>query len=250
METSRYRTVNQGIRLVLHDELNLGGNPAEFNAAQLRFACKTVLEAADTVVLDDANRGLTVTAPCTFNVGSGKSLTLDIPMVLDGFLAAGPMVKTGAGTLGIGGTVSGNSASLSVSAGYVRPVTRAGSSAVKYTFADGAGLELALSPSDADVAADGLYVIDSSHLTILGSSLPVAVKGAIADDGKSVKLGIVNVPSAMANSVGSALGEQLAFTDDATGRTRRHPILRETLDGGRVRFYADILRPATLMIFR
>ena len=250
VETSRYRTVNQGIRLVLHDELNLGGNPAEFNAAQLRFACKTVLEAADTFALDDPNRGLTVTAPCTFDVGSGKSLTLDIPMALSGFIAAGPMVKTGAGTLGIGGTVSGDSASLSVSEGYVRPVTRAGSSAVKYTFADGAGLELALLPSDADVAADGLYVIDSSHLTIQGSSLPVAVKGAIADDGKSVKLGIVNVPSAMANSVGSALGEQLAFTDDATGRIRRFPIQRETLDGGRVRFYADILRPATLMIFR
>ena len=249
VETSKYRTILQGIRLILHSELNLGGNPESFNAEQLRFSCKTTLEAADTLVLDDTNRGLTVTAPCTFDVGSGKSLTLGIPMVFNGFSGTAN-VKTGAGTLGIGGTVSGNSASLSVSEGYVQPVTRAGSSAVKYTFADGAGLELALSPSDADVAADGLYVIDSSHLTIQGASLPVVVKGAVAEEGKSVKLGIVNVPSAIADSVGSKLGAQVSFTDTATGLTHQYPIERKTLDGGRVRFYAAIGKDPTLMVFR
>ena len=250
VETCRYSTTARGIRLVLHDELNLGGNPADFNAEQLLFSCETVMEAADTLVLDDANRGLTVTAPCTFDVGSGKSLTLDIPMVFSGFSSVGPMAKTGAGTLGVGGTVSGDSAALTVSAGYVRPVTRTGSSAIKYTFANGSGLELALSPADSDVAADGLYVSDSSYLSIQGASLPVVVKGTIAVGGKSVKLGIVNVPSSMADSVASALGAQVVFTDTVTGRTRQYPIERKTLDGGRVRFYATIGKGPTILIVR
>ncbi len=249
VETSRYRTINQGIRLILHDELNLGGNPAAFNAEQLRFSCKTTLEAADTLVLDDTNRGLTVTAPCTFDVGSGKSLTLDIPMVFNGFSGIAN-VKTGAGTLGVGGTVSGNSAVLTVSEGYVQPVTRAGSSAVKYTFADGTGLDLSLSPSDPDVAADGLYINDSSYLTLSGPSLPATIRGEIPANGASVKCGILNVPASMADSIATALGANAAFTDTATGRTRTFPIERETLSGDRVRFFATIVKGPTVMVFR
>ena len=250
METVRYTWITRGVRLVLHDELNLGGNPAAFNAAQLLFSCNTILEAADTLTLDDPNRGLTVKVPCTFAVGPGKSMTLDIPMVFNGFIAAGAMTKTGGGTLGIGGTVSGDSAYLTVSAGYVQPVTRTGSSAVKYTFANGSGLELALSPSDYDVAADGLYVSDASHMTIQGSSLPVVVKGAMSKGDKSVKLGIANVPSSMADSVGSALGEYLTFVNSASGNTRRCAIERETLDGDRVRFYAKVSIPGFVLIVR
>ncbi len=250
LETSRYRTVVQGIRLVLHDELNLGGNPETFNAAHLRFACKTVLEAADTLTIDDSNRGLTVTAPCTFDVGEGKALTLDIPMVLNGFIAAGPMVKTGAGTLGIGGTVSGNSAFLTVSAGYVRPVKRAGSSAIKYTFADGAGLELALSPSDPDVAADGLYVNDSSYLTLSGPSLPATISGSLPAGGTSVKCAIVNVPSGMETTIASALGGTATFVDSETGKRRRFAIERETLSGDRVRFFTTVCEGPTVLYVR
>ena len=250
LETVRYTWRTRGVRLVLHDELNLGGNPAAFNAAQLLFSCNTILEAADTLTLDDPNRGLTVNGPCTFAVGPGKSMTLDIPMVFNGFIAAGAMTKTGGGTLGIGGTVSGDSAYLTVSAGYVQPVTRTGSSTVKYTFADGSGLELALSPSDSDVAADGLYVSDASHMTIQGSSLPVVVKGAMSKGDKSVKLGIANVPSSMADSVGSALGEYLTFVNSASGNTRQCAIERETLDGDRVRFYAKVSIPGFVLIVR
>ena len=250
MVTVSGNTINRGVRLILHDELNLGANPTAFNAEQLLFKSKTILMAADTFAIDDENRGLKATAPCTFEVGADKTLTLDIPMEFSGFSSSGAIAKTGAGTLGIGGTVSGDSASLTVSAGYVQPVTRTGSSAVKYTFAEGAGLELALSPSDSDVAADGLYVSDASYLTIQGSSLPVVVKGEMFRGDKPVKLGIVNVPSSMADSVGSALGESLTFVNSANGHVRQCVIAREALDGDRARFYAKVSVDGFILIVR
>lgn len=248
---------NAGRRLTvsIDDEANLGGNPAAFNAAQTFFNTRIDLVVTNNVVIDDENRGITFAKPVAtaeirnpvdvINVGAGATLTLNVPMVVDANLE-----KTGAGTLGIGGTITGSASNLTVSAGGVMPVTRQASSALRYTMAAGTGLALALEPADADVAADGLYVVDASHLALSGSSLPVTIHGEIPEKGVSVKCGIVNVPASMAEAIATALGANATFTDAATGRTRAFPIERETLSGDRVRFFAAVGKGPTVLIVR
>lgn len=243
VETELYGLATRGIALVLHDELNLGANPASFNPEQLLFNCNTTLRAADTFAIDDANRGFTINAPAIFDVDEGRTLALAVPMAVNAALA-----KTGAGTLGVGGTVGGTSDSLSVSEGFVRPVSKAASSALKYSFADGAGLNLALRPSDSGVAADGLYVEDASRLT-LGGALPVRVEGAIAGN-EAVVVGLLNVPSSMADAVSAAIGGSVKFFDTERGVAKSYDVSSVSLDGGRVRFYTRIGRRGFVITIR
>ena len=245
----------RSLRVSIRDESSFGGNPAAFDAAQTHFNGCVELVVTNDVAIDDANRGMTFSATPvtgevpnpveTFNVAAGATLTLDVPMVVNMNLA-----KTGAGTLGIGGSIIGTASNLAVSAGSVMPVTRQASSALRYTMAAGTGLALALDATDADVAADGLYVEDATHLTLSGSSLPVTIRGAIPDGGVSVKCGIVNVPASMADAIATALGGNATFSNTDTGRTRAFPIERETLAGDRVRFFATIGKGPTTIIMR
>lgn len=235
----------RGIELVIGDELNLGGNPAVFNPGQLLFNCQTRLTANSSFSIDDSNRGLTVNAASSINVPADKVLVLDVPVSINAGLR-----KEGEGTLGIGGTVSGSADGLVVLSGWIRPVSKAGSCALKYTFADGSGLDLDLYPSDADIASDGLYIEDVSHFNMQGSSLPVVIEGTITKNDKSVKLGIMNVPAEMADEIGNALGSEVVFRNVSSGSTRRFGISRESLDGGRVRFFSKIFVPGFMLILR
>jgi hypothetical protein len=239
---------NRRVTMKIHDEANLGGNPPEFNAAQVWFRGPITIDAANDVVIDDANRGITfdVTAETSIklNAPAGATLTLNVPMVVNANLE-----KTGAGTLGVGGSITGTASNLTVSAGNIMPVTRQASSALRYTMSAGAGIVLALDSEDGGVAADGLYVEDAAHLTIAGA-MPVTIKGALERSRGIVKVGIVNVPSDMADTVWAAIGGTATFENSATGRTRQFPIVRETLDGGRVRFYAEVFVPGFILIFR
>lgn len=239
---------NRRVTMKIHDEANLGGNPPEFNAAQVWLRGPITIDAANDVVIDDANRGITfdVTAETSIklNAPAGATLTLNVPMVVNANLE-----KTGAGTLGVGGSITGTASNLTVSAGNVMPVTRQASSALRYTMSAGAGIVLALDSEDGGVAADGLYVEDAAHLTIAGA-MPVTIKGALERSRGTVKVGIVNVPSDMADTVWAAIGGTATFENSATGRTRQFPIVRETLDGGRVRFYAEVFVPGFILILR
>ena len=236
------------VAMTIGDEANLGGNPSEFNAAQVWFRGPITIKAANDVVIDDANRGITfdVTAATAIelNAPAEATLTLNVPMVINANLE-----KTGAGTLGVGGSITGTASNLTVSAGSVMPVTRQASSALRYTMADGAGIALALDSEDGGVAADGLYVEDAAHLIIAGA-MPVTIKGSLERSRGTVKVGIVNVPSDMADTVGAAIGSTATFENSATGRTRQFPIMRETLVGGRVRFYAEVFVPGFILTFR
>ncbi len=85
-------TLNGGI-LILGDERSLGGDPAAFNAAHLRFNGGTLRPSA-SFTLDDANRGV------TFDTGGGTldvtdaAHTLSFAVPLSG---AGGLTLTGAG---------------------------------------------------------------------------------------------------------------------------------------------------------
>lgn len=255
--TMEFYGANAGraLRVSIGDEANLGGNPAAINAAQTLFNTRVELVVTNNVSLDDSNRGITFAKPVAtteirnpidvINVGEGATLTFGVSVTLNANLE-----KTGAGTLGIGGTISGAASNLTVSAGSIMPVTRQASSALRYTMAAGTGLALALNPEDSDVAADRLYVEDASHLTLSGESLPATIRGEIPTDGVSVKCGILNVPASMASDIATALGANATFTDTATGRSRTFPVERETLSSDRVRFFASVRQGPTVLYIR
>lgn len=245
----------RAFRVAVADGCCFGGNPEVFDSAGILFNGRMELVVTKDVAICGANRGITFSAVGAtpevrnpvdvLNVAAGATLTLDVPMVVDINLQ-----KTGAGTLGIGGTITGAVSNITVSAGSIMPVTRQASSALRYTMAAGTGLAFALNAADTDVAADGLYVEDASHLLLSGAALPATIRGEIPIDGAAVKCGILNVPASMADAIATALGANATFTDTATGRTRTFPIERETLAGDRVRFFATVSKGPTVFILR
>ena len=172
-------------------------------------------------------------------------MTLDVPVVMNANI-----IKTGAGTLGIGGSYSGSARKFNVSAGRVMPVTKVGVEGVVVALAKGTGLDLALHPADADVKLDGYYVKDANAFTVADTILPITVKGDFAADGKSVKLGLLNVPVSMADSIAAKIEGRVMFLRD--GREKELPlsVCREDLEGGRVRFWTKVSGRGFAMVIK
>ena len=228
----------------LTSEEQLGGNPATFNAGQLYANTKLTLKATDTFAIDDQNRGITLAnGAMTIDVAAGKTMTLDVPVVMNANIA-----KTGSGTLGIGGSYSGSARKFNVNAGRIMPVNRVGVENVVVALAKGTGLDLALYPASEDVKLDGYYVKDVSALTIADSALPVTVKGDFAADGESVKLGLLNVPSSMADAIATKIEGHVTFLRDGRKNERPLSVYRENLADDRVRFWTKIARQGLMIV--
>ena len=78
--------------------------------------------------------------------------------------------------------------------------------------------------------------------------MPVTIKGSLDRSRGTVRVGIANVPSDMANAVEAAIGSTVTFENSATGKARPFPVMRETIAGGRVKFYADVFVPGLTLI--
>jgi fibronectin-binding autotransporter adhesin len=88
------RTTLTAGTLAINNETALGATPAALVADQLLFNGGT-LKAIGSVTIDDANRGITTTAPgATFQVDAGETLAIVSPMT-----GAGAVNKTGAGLM-------------------------------------------------------------------------------------------------------------------------------------------------------
>lgn len=244
----------RAIAVSIADEKNLGGNPPVFNAKQVHFTAtdnnqgtsnRSQIKATASFDIDDPNRGITVDVKgFAFNVGSGINLGVCVPMVLN--QAA---IKLGEGTLGLGGAVSGSAKTLTVSAGSVMPRSKEGiTSFTTITFASGTGIDLALYPADEDVKADGLYVTSATAVKFSGTTIPVTVRGVIDAEKGTVKLGILNVPSSMADDVEAKLQGNVAFVKDGSTRRRPLPLVREDLEGDRVRFSTEVAPQGLILV--
>lgn len=244
----------RAIAVSIADEKNLGGNPPVFNAKQVHFTAtdnnqgtsnRSQIKATASFDIDDPNRGITVNVKgFAFNVGSGINLGVCVPMVLN--QAA---IKLGEGTLGLGGAVSGSAKTLTVSAGSVMPRSKDGiTSFTTITFNAGTGIDLALYPEDEDVKADGLYVTSATAVKFSGATIPVTVRGVIDAAKGTVKLGILNVPSAMADAVEPKLQDNVAFVKDGSTRRRPLKLIREDLEDDRVRFSTEVAPQGLILV--
>ena len=150
--------------------------------------CVTV-QAENSMTVDDANRGWTVTRG-TLRQVEGATFTLLSPLTVTGALS-----KDGAGTLALGGAVSADGKPLQVDEGFVQPVNVTSYAGFDVTFADGAGIALDAALSDTDLIAKGLVV--KSVALAEGGRLKVELRNwkplAVRDG--SVKRAILTVPA-------------------------------------------------------
>lgn len=230
----------------LTNELQFGGNPAVFNPGQLYANTKLTLKATDTFAIDDPNRGITLAnGVMTIDVATGKTMTLDVPVVMNANIT-----KTGLGTLGIGGSYSGSARKFNVNAGQVMPVSRVGVEGVVVALASGTGLDIALHPADGEVKLDGYYVKDANSLAIAGSTLPVTVRGDFTADDGVIRLGLLNVPSSMADAIATKINGRVSFVRDGRTSARPLPVYRETLADDRVRFWTEISHKGLFIVIK
>ena len=150
--------------LRISDARAIGGPRTAFTYDALAFSNWSRLRADASLALTEPTRGVYFVGGNYVSVPDAtNTLTLASQTTL-----AGTLVKQGAGTLALGGTLkftSGQSATptagtnvLQVSAGRIRPASKGGSDGLAISFAAGTGLRFApLSETDADVAQYGLY---------------------------------------------------------------------------------------------
>jgi len=84
--------------LTIANENNLGGNPPAFRADQLNLSKTGILAVADSVILNDPNRGITLTEAGSMEVPADKTLAVACPVTGDGVL-----FKNGTGALALSG---------------------------------------------------------------------------------------------------------------------------------------------------
>ena len=152
------------VTLRISDARAIGGPRSAFAYDALKFSNWSRLQADASLTLAEPTRGVYFVGGNYVSVPDAtNTLTLASQTTL-----AGTLVKQGAGTLALGGTLkftSGQSATptagtnvLQVSAGRIRPASKGGSDGLAISFAAGTGLRFApLSETDADVAQYGLY---------------------------------------------------------------------------------------------
>ena len=142
-----------------------------------------------------------------------------------------------------GATITGTQAPIAVDGG--ASVILQSGSALSLSIADGAHL---LAKLNADGTSTASSLADGTALTLGGASLPVTIRGSLQPN-SPMQCDIVEVPASLAETVGAAIGETATFVDESTGRSRSCPIQAKTLDGGRVRFCADIRKGLMLIVF-
>ena len=150
--------------LSVSDVRALGGARTSFAYDALSLARCSRLTVNGSLVFAEPTRGVYFSGTNSVNIpAAAHTLTLATQTTL-----AGTLVKEGAGTLALGGTLKFTSSQsdtpadgtnvLQVSAGRIKPASKTGADGLAIRFASGTGIRLApLSETDADVLRYGLY---------------------------------------------------------------------------------------------
>ena len=170
----------------------LGGAPGTFRANAITLDKYSMMCPSTNITFDTANRGISGTGPYGFNVPTGVTFAVKVPIYQNN-----TMYKTGAGTLALGGAMTfGTNNLCRVREGGLTALSDAAVAELDCTFAD--GTSIVLSPDS--TAANGFR-----NLTIEDASGRVNVQLAVPPEGidGTVTLPICTVPATDADLTGS-----------------------------------------------
>lgn len=185
------------------DGRNLGGPLADFtyDALTLSGWCK-LSTITNSVVFDQANRGVFVQGKGQVEAADGDTVTFMNPLTM-----AGELLKQGAGTLALGGAMrfidgeesteplAGTNA-VTVKAGWIKPLATNALDGAALAFGTGTGIRLDLSP-EADGLAERGFVNVKANGSV-GLAAGATGKIALAFDGTpsgTVVLGVATLPT-------------------------------------------------------
>lgn len=177
-------TVSAGT-LQISNENNLGANPGAFNAAQLSLNGGTLRSSGSAVVIDDANRGVTIgAAGGTFETDSNLTLATAVA-------GSGTLTKTGSGTLSLTSAANTHSGSVAIDAG---TLAVSGGSAIgnasAVTVASGATFDLtAANETIGSLAGAGSVSLGTRTLSLGGDNTSTTYSGVASGTGGITKQG-------------------------------------------------------------
>ena len=123
----------------------LGGAPSTFRANAITIDKYSMMCPSTNITFDTANRGISGTGPYGFNVPTGVTFAVKVPIYQNN-----TMYKTGAGTLALGGAMTfGTNNLCRVREGGLTALSDAAVAELDCTFAD--GTSIVLSPDSASV---------------------------------------------------------------------------------------------------
>lgn len=219
-ETGRYGYRDESQRnwmaLWIDSEESLGAAPAAFVPNQLRLRNGGPLHVADDVTIDDANRGIYVEGLGVMSVAAGKTLTVKVPLTVDGTLA-----KRDAGTLAFGGRFDGTDAvpmpyrnRVCVEAGRVKPLTGRALDGAQLVVRRGAAVEIDVARDEADLRAWGLVLAKSETVAPFaqepGEDVAFVLTGVDPSFETAVSVPLVTVRRAFADAVRGRLSATVA----------------------------------------
>lgn len=231
--------------LWIDSEESLGAAPSSFVYNRLRLRNGGPLFVADDVTIDDATRGIFVEGMGVMAVAAGRTLTLNVPLTVDGTL-----VKQGAGTLALGGRLDGTGEApvlyrnrVRVEAGRVKPLTGRALDGAQLVVLDGAALEIDAAIGESGFRAYGLVLVKSETVAPFaqeaGDAVGVVVTGVEPSFESPVSVPLVTVRRAFAET----LRGHLAATVEADGVEATVVESESLLDGVPVTtFVAQLVR--------
>lgn len=226
--------------LWIDSEENLGAAPAAFTYNQLRLRNGGPLFVAADVTIDDANRGIFVEGAGVMAVAAGKTLTVKVPLTVDGTL-----VKQGAGTLALGGRLDGTGDApvlyrnrVRVEAGRVKPLTGRALNGAQLVVTGDAAVEIDATVDESDFRTYGLVLAKSETVAPFaletGDAVAFAVTGVAPSFEAPVSVPLVTVRRAFADTVRGSLAATVA----AEGVAATVVEVEGTLDGVPVTTFA------------
>ncbi len=212
----------------------LGGAPGTFRANAITLDKYSMMCPSTNITFDTANRGISGTGPYGFNVPTGVTFAVKVPIYQNN-----TMYKTGAGTLALGGEMTfGTNNLCRVREGGLTALSDAAVAELDCTFAD--GTSIVLSPDS--TAANGFR-----NVTIEDAAGRVNVQLAVPPEGidGTVTLPICTVPATDADLTGSFA---LARVKHYTANLEKEDV---TVDGVACKRYsAHYVREGLTILFR
>ena len=194
---------NMTLTVFATDGRNLGGPLADFtyDALTLSGWCK-LATVTNSVVFDQANRGVLVQGNGQVEVTDGDAITFMNPLTM-----AGELLKKGPGTLALGGAmrfIDGEEATeplagtnvVTVKAGWIKPLATNALDGAALAFGTGTGIRLDVSPTADGLAERGFVNVKANGS--VGMAAGATGKIMLAFDGMpsgTVTLGVATLPA-------------------------------------------------------